>query len=89
MTPLNDGFEWALVQEDKGYESLGESLSISTPLRRTPWIYHVSISENLSFDHSMPLATAAQHLEHSPRRFRSHKSVCHCLTFSSSEEVSP
>ena len=51
-----------LTQEDKGYESGSKSLSMPTPLRRSLQIYHISTSENLSFDH----ITAEQHLEYSP-----------------------
>ena len=48
-----------------------ESLNIPTPLRMsTTWIYHISTSENLSFDPTTPLTTAEQHPEHYPQRFR-------------------
>ena len=40
MTTLNDTFEREPTQEDEGYESGSESLSIPTILRRPPWIYH-------------------------------------------------
>ena len=89
MTTLNDMFEWALTQENEEYESGSESLSTYTPLRRTLRVFHISMSENLSFSPTMPLTTARQHPEHSPRRFRSCSSVCHHLTFSSSDEESP
>ena len=46
MTTLNDTFERELTQEDEGYESRSKSLHILTPLRRTPQIYHISMSEN-------------------------------------------
>ena len=49
MTTLNDAFEWELTQKDEGYESGSESLGIPTPLRRVPWICHISTSENISF----------------------------------------
>ena len=67
MTTLNDTFERELTQEVEGYESRSKSLSIPTPL-----IYHVSMSENLSFDPATPLPTAEQHPKHSPQRFISH-----------------
>ena len=57
---LNDTFEIELAQEDEGYESGSESLSIPTPLRIAPWIYHVSKSENLSFNPTTPITTAEQ-----------------------------
>ena len=61
MTTLNDTFKRELTQEDEGYESGSESLSISTPLRRAPWIYHIFTSENLSFTPTTLHATAEQH----------------------------
>ena len=89
MTTLNDTFERELAQEDEGYEDGSESLRIPTPLRRTPWIYYISTSENLSFNPTTPLTTAEKHPVHSPQGFRSHSSVCHHLVFSSSDEKSP
>ena len=89
MTTLNDTFEIELTQEDEGYESGSESLNIPTPLRRAPQIYHVSRSENLSFNPTTPLTTAEQHLVHSPQRFVCHSPVCHHLVFSSSDEETP
>ena len=89
MTTLNDIFERELTQEGEGYESWSKSLSICTLLRSTPQIYHVSMSENLSFKPTMPLTTAEQHPVHSPQRFSSHSPVCCCLVFSSFDEESP
>ena len=67
----------------------GESLNIPTSLRRAPWIYHTSMSENLSFNPTTPLTTAKQHPVHSRQRFRCCSPVsCH-LVFSSSDEESP
>ena len=86
MTTLNDTFERELAQEDEGYESRSESLSIPTPLRRAPQIYHISMSENLSFNPTTWLTTAQPHQVHLPKRFVSHSPVhCH-LVFSSSDE---
>ena len=78
-----------LTQEDEGYKSGSESFNIPTPLRRAPWIYPVSASENISLNPTTLLTTAAQHPEHSPKRFRSNSSVCYHLMFSSSNEESP
>ena len=75
MITLNDTFERELAQEDKGYESQSESLSIPTPLRRASWIYQTSTSENLSFNPT----TAEQHPDHSPQIFRSHSPAIWCL----------
>ena len=58
VTTLNDAFKWELTQEDEEYESGSESLSIPTPLRRAPWIYHISTSKNISFDPATSLTTA-------------------------------
>ena len=89
MTTLNDTFERELTQEDEGYESRSESFSIPTPLRRALQIYHISTSENLSFDPTTPLTTAEQHWEHSPWRFRRCSSICCHLVFTSSDDESP
>ena len=89
MATLNDTFERELTQEDKGYESGNESLSIPTPLRRALQIYLISMSENLSFNPTTPCTTAEDHPEHSPQRFRSHSPICHHLVFTSSDEESP
>ena len=56
MTTLNDTFVIELAQEDEGCGN--ESLNIPTPLRRTQQAYHVSMSENLSFNPTTPLTTA-------------------------------
>ena len=88
VTTLNDTFERELTQED-GYESGSKSLSIPTPLRRSPWIYHISTSEDLSFDPTTPPTTAKQHPEYSPQRFRSHSPVSHHLVFARSDKESP
>ena len=45
-----------------------------------------STSENLSFDPATPLTVVNPHPAHSPK---DHSPVCHCLMFSSSNEVSP
>ena len=87
VTTLNDTFKRELTKEDKGCESRSKSLSIPTALRRAPQIYHISMSENLSFNPTIPLTTAEQ-LEHSPRRFRSYGPVCCHLVFTSSDDES-
>ena len=66
VTTLNDTFERELAQKDEGYESRGESLSIPTPFRKAPQIYHISTGEHLSFNPTTPLTTAKQHPVHSP-----------------------
>ena len=52
MTTLNDTFERELTQEDEGYESGSKNLSISTPLRKAPQIYHISISKKHTLEKS-------------------------------------
>ena len=89
MTTLNNAFEIEFTQDDEGYESGSKNLNIPTPLRRVLRIYHISISENLSFNPTTPLTTAEQHPVHSPRRLRCHSPVCCHLVFSSSDEESP
>ena len=89
VTTLNDTFKRKLTQEDQGYECRSQSLSIPTPLRRPPWIYHISMNENLSFDPTTPLTTAEQPPDHSLQIFRSHSPVCNHLVFTSSDEESP
>ena len=79
-------FKKELMQGDEGYESRSESLNIPTPLRRAPLIYHISTSENLSFNHTTPLTTGEQHPVHWSQRFRSHSLVCCHLVFNSSDE---
>ena len=76
-------------KEDEGYESRSERLGIPTPLRRASQIYHISMSENLSFYPTTSLTTAEQYLEYSSKIFRSHSPICHHLAFTSSEEESP
>ena len=78
MTGLNVAFESKFALEDEAYESGSENLNISSPLRQTPRIHYVSSDENISFDHSAPhtIATSQSH----------HKSVCHQLSFSSSDD---
>ena len=86
VATLYDTFKRELAQEEKGYESRSKSLSIPTPLRRAPWIFHASTSENLSFNPNTLLITAEQHPEYSPRQFRSHSLICHCLVFTNSND---
>ena len=59
MTTLNTAFESKLALEDEGYESSSENINISTPLRRTSKIHHISSVENMSFDPD-PLHHTAQ-----------------------------
>ena len=85
VTTLKDTFKRELAQEYEGYESGSESLSIPTPVRKVPQIYHVSTNENLSSDPTTPLITDEQS-KYSSWRFRSHNPVCCCLVFTSSDD---
>ena len=78
-----------LTHDDEGYESGSENLNIPTPFRRAPRIYHIWMSEDLSFNPTTPLITAKQHPVHSPQRFRCHSPVCCHLVLSSADEEGP
>ena len=80
MTTLNAAFESKLALLDKGYESSSENFNISTPLRRTSKIHHISNVENASFDPDpvTPCSTGTRETHHRP--------VHRCLTYSSSED---
>ena len=58
VTALNTAFESKLALQDEGYESGSENFNISTPLRCTSKIHHVSSDDNISFDPSTLYATA-------------------------------
>ena len=60
MQPLNESWHW----EDEGYKSGSENFNMSTPLRKTPKIYHVSSIKNASFDPDSvtPSSTGQSHL---------------------------
>ena len=80
MTTLNAAFESKLAIEDEGYERSAENFKITTPLRRTSKIYHVSSVENVSFDPSpVTLCSAGTRQLHC-------RPVHRCLTYSSSED---
>ena len=85
MTTLNDAFKEELTQEDEEYESGSGSLSIPTPLQRSPCLFHVSASENLSFNPATPLTTVHPHPAHSHQRYRSHSPLHHSLIFNNEE----
>ena len=78
MTTLNAAFESKLTLEDEGYESGSENLNISTPLRHTSRICHVSSDDNISFDPTIPCSTGTSQSHH--------KLVQHQLSFSTSDD---
>ena len=47
---LNATFKGKLALENKGYESGSKNFNITTPLRKTSKIHHVSSVKNASFD---------------------------------------
>ena len=80
MTTLNAAFESKLALEDEGYESGSKNFNISTALRRTSKIHHISSVENVPFDPDpvTPCSTSTR---------ESHHRLVHiCLTYSSSED---
>ena len=66
VTMLNDAFEREHALADEGYESGNENSNLSTPLRRTSRIHHISSNENISFDPSAPCTTATSQSKHKP-----------------------
>ena len=80
VTTLNAAFESKLTLEDEGYDSGSKNFNIPTPLRQTAKIHYVSSEEHASFnpDPVMPHSICITEL--------TCRSVCRCLTFSSSEE---
>ena len=80
MTTLNAALENKQAPEDEGYESDSENFNISTPLRWTSKIHHVSSVENASFDPDpvTPCSTGTKESHCRPE--------CRPLTFSSSKE---
>ena len=80
VTTLNATSESKLVLEVKGYESGSENFNISTPLRWTSKIHHVSCVENASFDPDAVTPCSSSSRESHCRL------VCRHLTFTSSEE---
>ena len=66
MTTLNAAFESKLTSEDEGYKSGSENFNITTPLRRTSRIHHVSSDENISFDPATPHSMSTSQSHHKP-----------------------
>ena len=78
VTMLNAAFKQQLALEDKGYESSLENYKVSTPLRRTSRIHHVSSIKNASFD-PVPVTPC------STRQYCL-RPVCRRLTYSPSDD---
>ena len=47
---LNAAFDQQLSLADEGYKSGSDTIDLPTPLRKTPYIHHVSSMEHTSFD---------------------------------------
>ena len=47
---LNAAFDQQLLLADEGYESSSDTIDLTTPLRKTPRIHHVSRMAQASFD---------------------------------------
>ena len=65
-----------------------QSLNIPTPLWRAPHLYHISASENLSFNPATPLTTVHPHWTHLPQWHKSHSSEYCYLMFSNDKSPS-
>ena len=78
---LNAAFNQQLSLADEGYESSSDTIDLSTPLRKTPRIHHVSSMEHASFD---PVPVTLCSTPQTPPR-----PVCRCLSFSSADIYTP
>ena len=71
---LNAAFDQQLSLADEGYESGSDTVDLTTPLRKTPQIHHVSGMEHVSFD---PAPVTPCNMPQTPPR-----PVHRCLSFS-------
>ena len=78
---LNAAFDQQLSLADEGYESGSDTIDLSTPLRKTPCIHHVSSMNHASFDQAP--TTPCSKPQTPPRP------VCRCLSFSSADRDTP
>ena len=60
VTTLNAAFKSKLALEDEGYESGSKNFNLTTPLRKSTKIHHVSSIENASFNPDPVTATSVQ-----------------------------
>ena len=66
---------------DEGYERGSDTISLPSPLQKTPHIHHVSSLEHASFN---PVLTTPCRTPQTPPR-----PVCRCLSFSSADIYTP
>ena len=78
---LNAAFDQQLSLADEGYESGSDTIDLTTPLRKTPRIHHVSSMEHASFD---PVPVTLCSTPQTPPR-----PVCRHLSFSSADSNTP
>ena len=78
---LNAAFDQQLSLADEGYESSSDTIDLTTPLRKTPRIHHVSSMEHASFDPAPVIPCSTPQTPPRP--------VCRCLSFSSADSYTP
>ena len=78
---LNAAFDQQLLPTDEGYESSSDTIDLSTPLRKTPHIHHISSMEHSSFN--SVLTTPSSTPQTPPRPVHRH------LSFSSADIYTP
>ena len=78
---LNAAVDQQLSLADEGYESGSDTISLPTPLQKTPCIHHISSMEHASFN---PVLTTPCSTPQTPPR-----PVCRCLFFSSADIYTP
>ena len=78
---LNAAFDQQLSLADEGYESGSDTISLPTPLQKTPHICHISSFEHVSFNPD--LTTPCSTPQSLPRP------VHRCLSFSSADIYTP
>ena len=86
---LNAAFTQQLSLADESYESGSDTVDLTTPLRKTPHIHHVSSMEHASFNpvHTTPCNTVTTTPYSSPQTPT--RPVHHCLSFSSDSDQDP
>ena len=86
---LNVAFTQQLSLADEGYKSGSDTVDLTTPLRKTPHIHHVSSMENASFNpaHTTPHSTVTITPCSSPQTPT--RPVCCHLSFNSDSDQDP
>ena len=81
MIALNAAFDQQLSLADEGYESGSDTVDLSTPLRKTLRIHHISSMEHASFN---PTPVTPRNTPQTPPRL-----VHRWLSFSSTDDNTP